>query len=182
MSNNSRIIGQLEREVEHRGSQNRMLQQEAEHRDVLYSEKIRRQNESLSELRARAGKAEQRHMEELQKLYIKINTLQREPAQLSDEHLAERMRRVGHNLDAWIRSNFQGLQIEEQEGSDDAFPCNSVQLQACIRAHAAGCIHVLILDPFYFGLPDYCWSKPIESLRDDIEHHCTTLFSNLLGD
>ncbi|KAH8428086.1 uncharacterized protein LDX57_005791 [Aspergillus melleus] len=159
-------IGELEKTVVNHYKGVKILRNKADRMHLLDSEKIRRQDELLSQADKRAEETEKAHRETVNKLYNENNSLQIGPVQMNDEQITATMRKLGHDLDAWVKLNFVYPPTEEPSNQ---FPCNSLQLQAWIQADITQRIHNRIFAPHHFGVRNSYMGYVIESLKDGIE-------------
>ncbi|KAI9043280.1 uncharacterized protein KD926_003810 [Aspergillus affinis] len=176
-------IRQLERGVAECCRQNKILREENEvlrrenkafqhaaelneRRHLLDAEKSRRQHELLSQAEIRAEENEKAHRGTLNELYNEINSLQIGQAQMNDEQISGIMRKLGHDLDSWVKLHFIYPQTEEPCN----FPYNSLQLQAWIQAGIVNMIHSHIFAPYHFGIHDDSGGHFIGVLKDGIEN------------
>ncbi|RAL05411.1 uncharacterized protein BO80DRAFT_431351 [Aspergillus ibericus CBS 121593] len=70
-------------------------------------EKSEQQDYLLRQSREEASASANRHQEELNKLYHKLNALQSGQQSWGDDQIVEAMRNLNQNLDRWVKANFK---------------------------------------------------------------------------
>lgn len=148
------------------------LQEQMYFQELRDSEKTRQLSDLLSQARGEAVTTEKAHCAALNELYGKIESLKAGPVQLNDEQIMQKMRKLSHDMDTWIRTNFGGSQEPatlEDEESGTQYPPNSLQFQVHIQGSVTQLIHERIFDPRYLGIPDQPMGCAIEDLKAGIE-------------
>ncbi|KAL4919227.1 hypothetical protein BDW62DRAFT_200106 [Aspergillus aurantiobrunneus] len=137
------------------------------------AEKIQRQQQLLLQAREDASKREEEHRHQLNKLYIKLNSLQSGQKRLTDEELRERMRRLVQNLECWVKSNFRdAAKLASSMIRTEGFPRTTPQRRAYIQAYITDMVYRRIFVPYRFGVMDNPCGQIIYQIETSVQQTC----------
>ncbi|KAL4945269.1 hypothetical protein BDV06DRAFT_219523 [Aspergillus oleicola] len=115
------------------------------------TEKIELLHELQQQTRQETMESEERHQNEMNALYAKLNGAQGGPKRLTDEQIRDQMRLLLHHLESWVTKNFRDAAKLESVAGSQVFPTTSPQRRAWIQAHVTHMVFCWIFAPPRFG-------------------------------
>ncbi|PWY68473.1 hypothetical protein BO70DRAFT_356180 [Aspergillus heteromorphus CBS 117.55] len=135
------------------------------------------QNLLLRQDREEAWEETRAYKEELNKLYNELNALRGGQANLSDDHIVDRMRRLNQNLEKWVKSHYQDVNVTELasllESDSGGPPLSASQRRAGIQSYLAHLINVYIFSPCHVGLADDPYGHFLSDLEGVVRQKCS---------
>ncbi|KAL4876507.1 hypothetical protein BJY04DRAFT_222988 [Aspergillus karnatakaensis] len=119
-----------------------------ENQHLIDTEKVEQQKHLLCQARDEASSQQHEHREEITKLYNKLNTLQNGSQGLTDEQIQGQMRRLAHNLESWVKTNFKDSEKLATIFNTTTFPRTNPQRRAWVQAFVTDVVFKSIFGPY----------------------------------
>ncbi|PYH46335.1 uncharacterized protein BP01DRAFT_422855 [Aspergillus saccharolyticus JOP 1030-1] len=122
-------------------------------------ERIEQQDRLLRQAREEATANDERHQEELNRLYDKLKALQTGPY-------------------SWVKSNFRDVAKLVSSNGQTGFPHSSSQRRACIHFTIASFIHACIFVPHQFGIETIQADQFLAGVEANVRQNCSEATHN----